>query len=124
MQHGTRAQSSRARPFTGLTTYHEAAVEGQKRWPVLVFQQNSRVERGLVPLPQPYLLGDNTSMFFTTSQADHLTQAQKVNVVENLKAIVANHMLDPQTVPPQLRQYIGKIALLEWQHKKGLKLIY
>ena len=94
------------RPFTGLTTYHEAAVEGQKRWPVLVFQQNSRVERGLVPLPQPYLLGDNTSMFFTTSQAG-LTQAQKVNIVENLKAIVANHMLDPRTVPPPLRPLIG-----------------
>ena len=94
------------RPFTGLTSSREAAVEGHKRWPAFFFLQDERVRRGLVPLPQPYLLGDNTSMFHMVGQAG-LTQEQKVNVVANLKAIVANHMLDPRTVPPPLRPLIG-----------------
>ena len=91
------------------------AVEGHKRWPAFAFHQDLRVERGHQPLPQPYLLGDNTSVFYTTNQAG-LKQAQKVNVVENLKAIVANHMLAPRTVPPQLRPFIGT--------GKGAKIIY
>jgi hypothetical protein len=85
------------RPFTGLTSSREMAVEGLKRWPAFAFDQDRRVQ----PLPQPHLLGDNTSTFYFTNQA------QKVNVVENLKAIVANHMLDPRTVPPPLRPFIG-----------------
>ena len=95
------------RPFTGLTSSHKAAVEGQNRW--TAFMAHGRLGRfGSTPQLQPYLLGDNTSMFFGCSRLRAgLTQAQKVNLAENLKAIVANHMLHPQMVPPGLRQFIG-----------------
>jgi hypothetical protein len=93
------------RPFTGLTSSREAAVEGQTRWPAFI--AHARLGRfGSTPQLQPYLLGDNTSMFFGYNQVD-LTQTQKVNVVDNLKAIVANHKLNPQTVAPPLRRFIG-----------------
>ena len=45
-------------------------------------------------------------MFHLTNQAN-LTQEQKVIVVQNLKAMVAEHMLDPLTVAPGLRPFIG-----------------
>jgi hypothetical protein len=93
--------------FTGLTSSREAAVEGHTRW--TMFMAYAKLGRfGSTPVLQPYLLGDNTSMFFGYNHLRAgLTQAQKVNLAENLKAIVANHMLHPQTVPPGLRRFIG-----------------
>ena len=93
--------------FTGLTSSREAAVEGHTRW--TMFMAYAKLGRfGSTPVLQPYLLGDNTSMFLGYNHLRAgLTQAQKVNLAENLKAIVANHMLHPQTVPPGLRRFIG-----------------
>ena len=94
------------RPFTGLTSSREAAVEGQTRW--TAFIAHAKLGRfGSTPVLQPYLLGDNTSMFFGYNRIAGLTHAQKANLFENLKAIIANHMLHPQTVPPPLRRFIG-----------------
>ena len=92
--------------FTGRTSSWEASVEGHKRW--TMFMAYAKLGRfGSTPVLQPYLLGDNTSMFFGYNRIAGLTQAQKVNLFENLKAIIANHMLHPQTVPPPLRRFIG-----------------
>ena len=91
--------------FTGRTSSWEASVEGHKRW--TMFMAYAKLGRfGSTPVLQPYLLGDNTSMFFGYNQAG-LTHTQKVNVVDNLKAIVANHKLDPRMVIPPLRRFIG-----------------
>ena len=94
--------------FTGLTSSREAAVEGHTRW--TAFIAYSRLGRfGSAPQLQPILLGDNTRMFFGYNQAG-LTKTQMVNVVDNLKAIVANHKLNPQTVAPPLRRFIDTRA--------------
>ena len=54
--------------FTGLTSSREAAVEGHTRW--TVFMAYAKLGRfGSTPVLQPYLLGDNTSMFFGYNQA-------------------------------------------------------
>ena len=96
--------------FTGLTSSREAAVEGHTRW--TMFMAYAKLGRfGSTPVLQPYLLGDNTSMFFGYNHLRAgLTQAQKVNLAENLQAIVANHKLDPRTVPPGLRDFIDTRA--------------
>ena len=76
--------------------------DAQSEWYVVCCHRLTGVARQL----QPILLGDNTRMFFGYNQAG-LTQTQKVNVVDNLKAIVANHKLDPRLVAPPLRRFIG-----------------
>ena len=81
-------------------------LEGQARWPAFVKLQESRKKSNASPLTQPYLLGDNTRTFYLTNQAK-LTQKQQHIVFEAMRAMVAKHKLNPESVPPRLRRYIG-----------------
>ena len=81
-------------------------LEGQARWPAFFKLQESRVKSNVNPLTQPYLLGDNTRTFYLTNEAK-LTQKQQPIVVEAMRAMVAKHKLNQESVPLKLRQYIG-----------------
>ena len=72
-------------------------LEGQARWPAFVKHQESRVKSNVDPLSQPYLLGDKTRTFYLTNTAK-LTQKQQPIVVKTMRAMVAKHKLNPESV--------------------------
>ena len=82
-------------------------VEGERRWSYFVTTNSLRAARGHPPYLQPYLLGDSYKLYHSLRHANLTDEQVHRTVISALRAMVARHRLDQETVHHAVRDNIA-----------------